>query len=129
VISAPVHVQDFPARYAPQMGFEGANVIFDTWVHPLMMGLEEHLLAMFRDDFEFADGAMPSHLGAGHAEPAGEAPVTLSGPASAPAFVSSALRWFGPPTPSGSCARSPSSFAARRAATPNASPTKMVSPP
>jgi light-independent protochlorophyllide reductase subunit B len=37
VISAPVHVQDFPARYSPQMGFEGANVIFDTWVHPLMM--------------------------------------------------------------------------------------------
>ena len=57
VISAPVHVQDFPARYAPQMGFEGANVIFDTWVHPLMMGLEEHLLAMFKDDFEFRDGA------------------------------------------------------------------------
>ena len=23
VISAPVHVQDFPARYSPQMGFEG----------------------------------------------------------------------------------------------------------
>ncbi|MBR0993121.1 ferredoxin:protochlorophyllide reductase (ATP-dependent) subunit B [Bradyrhizobium japonicum] len=66
VISAPVHVQDFPARYAPQMGFEGANVIFDTWVHPLMMGLEEHLLAMFKDDFEFMDGAVPSHLGAGH---------------------------------------------------------------
>ena len=64
VISAPVHVQDFPARYSPQMGFEGANVIFDTWVHPLMMGLEEHLLAMFRDDFEFNDGAVPSHLGA-----------------------------------------------------------------
>jgi light-independent protochlorophyllide reductase subunit B len=63
VISAPVHVQDFPARYAPQMGFEGANVIFDTWVHPLMMGLEEHLLQMFRDDFEFKDGAAPSHLG------------------------------------------------------------------
>lgn len=63
VISAPVHVQDFPARYAPQMGFEGANVIFDTWVHPLMMGLEEHLLAMFKDDFEFKDGALPSHLG------------------------------------------------------------------
>ena len=57
VISAPVHVQDFPARYSPQMGFEGANVIFDTWVHPLMMGLEEHLLAMFRDDFEFHDDA------------------------------------------------------------------------
>ena len=62
VISAPVHVQDFPARYSPQMGFEGANVIFDSWVHPLMMGLEEHLLGMFRDDFEFNDQA-PSHLG------------------------------------------------------------------
>ncbi len=63
VISAPVHVQDFPARFSPQMGFEGANVIFDTWVHPLMMGLEEHLLHMFRDDFEFNEGAAPSHLG------------------------------------------------------------------
>jgi light-independent protochlorophyllide reductase subunit B len=62
VISAPVHVQDFPARYSPQMGFEGANVLFDSWVHPLMMGLEEHLLAMFRDDFEFHDGAAASHL-------------------------------------------------------------------
>jgi len=63
VISAPVHVQDFPARYAPQMGFEGANVLFDTWVHPLMMGLEEHLLHMFKDDFEFHQEAAPSHLG------------------------------------------------------------------
>ncbi|WP_102109693.1 ferredoxin:protochlorophyllide reductase (ATP-dependent) subunit B [Oceaniglobus roseus] len=63
VISAPVHVQDFPARYSPQMGFEGANVIFDTWVHPLVMGLEEHLLHMFREDFEFHDAAGPSHHG------------------------------------------------------------------
>jgi len=63
VISAPMHVQDFPARYAPQMGFEGANVLFDTWVHPLMMGLEEHLLGMFREDFEFNDSSAPSHLG------------------------------------------------------------------
>ncbi len=62
VISAPVHVQDFPARYSPQMGFEGANVIFDTWVHPLMMGLEEHLIHMFRYDFEFNDKAGSSHI-------------------------------------------------------------------
>ncbi len=67
VISAPVHVQDFPARYSPQMGFEGANVIFDSWVHPLMMGLEEHLITMFREDFEFSADAAPSHLGAGSA--------------------------------------------------------------
>jgi light-independent protochlorophyllide reductase subunit B len=83
VISAPVHVQDFPARSSPQMGFEGANVLFDTWVHPLMMGLEEHLLAMFRDDFEFHDGAAPSHLG--HAtraepEPIAAAPVAVAAP-------------------------------------------------
>ena len=70
VISAPVHVQDFPARYSPQMGFEGANVLFDTWVHPLVMGLEEHLLTMFRDDFEFSDSAGASHLGHGSSAPA-----------------------------------------------------------
>ncbi|PKU23649.1 ferredoxin:protochlorophyllide reductase (ATP-dependent) subunit B [Telmatospirillum siberiense] len=62
VISAPVHVEDFPARYSPQMGFEGANVLFDSWVHPLMKGLEDHLLTMFRDDFEFNDASGPSHL-------------------------------------------------------------------
>jgi len=63
VISAPVHVQDFPARYSPFMGFEGANVLFDTLTHPLMMGLEEHLLGMFREDFEFSGDAAASHLG------------------------------------------------------------------
>jgi light-independent protochlorophyllide reductase subunit B len=79
VISAPVHVQDFPARYSPQMGFEGANVIFDTFVHPLMMGLEEHLLGMFRDDGEFHDGAVPSHLATTGQMPAAapEAPVAV----------------------------------------------------
>ena len=84
VISAPVHVQDFPARYSPVMGFEGANVIFDSFVHPLMMGLEHHLLAMFREDFEFHPGAAPSHIGAGHhdqaapsAPPADLTPIAL----------------------------------------------------
>ncbi len=83
VISAPVHVQDFPARYSPQMGVEGANVLFDTWVHPLMMGLEEHLLGMFREDFEFNDGVAPSHLGGG-------ARVVE---AAAPSAVVTALSW------------------------------------
>jgi light-independent protochlorophyllide reductase subunit B len=79
VISSPVHVQDFPARYSPQMGWEGANVLFDTWVHPLVMGLEEHLLTMFRDDFEFNDNAGASHLG-GHGAAEATQPVeaTLS---------------------------------------------------
>ncbi|MFM9861264.1 ferredoxin:protochlorophyllide reductase (ATP-dependent) subunit B [Pseudoxanthobacter sp. M-2] len=109
VISAPVHVQDFPARSSPQMGFEGANVLFDTFVHPLMMGLEEHLLAMFRDDFEFADGAAPSHLGshlatpmpAAEPEAAVQSSVTEVAPAPATAAtttassstVSSTLSW------------------------------------
>jgi light-independent protochlorophyllide reductase subunit B len=78
VISAPVHVQDFPARYSPQMGLEGANVLFDTWVHPLMMGLEEHLLGMFKGDAEFHEDAAPSHLGRAGTPMASAAPAPLA---------------------------------------------------
>jgi len=92
VVSSPIHVQDVPARYSPVFGFEGANVLFDSWVHPLVMGLEEHLLQMFRDDFEFHDGAVASHLpNAGKAsrppsQPAGAAPaVAAPGDAEEPA--------------------------------------------
>ena len=80
VISAPVHVQDFPARYSPQMGFEGANVLFDTWVHPLMMGLEEHLLTMFKGDVEFHEDAAPSHLGRSSAPMVPMAPIAQMAP-------------------------------------------------
>jgi light-independent protochlorophyllide reductase subunit B len=86
VISSPVHVQDFPARYSPQMGLEGANVIFDSWVHPLVMGLEEHLLSMFRDDFEFNDTAGASHLGA-------HAPATPAAPQPEPATSVQGIIW------------------------------------
>jgi light-independent protochlorophyllide reductase subunit B len=79
VISAPVHVQDFPARYSPQMGFEGANVLFDSWIHPLMMGLEEHLLGMFSGDFEFHSSAAPSHLGVGHGQQRADAAPRTAG--------------------------------------------------
>ena len=44
-------------------------MIFDTWVHPLVMGLEEHLLHMFREDFEFNDRAGPSHLASHNNQP------------------------------------------------------------
>ena len=94
VISAPVHVEDFPARNAPQMGAEGANVIFDTWVHPLTMGLEEHLLALFRDDFEFNDDAPASHLGHGnssHAAPKEDSPDRESAASTADALMD--LSW------------------------------------
>jgi len=89
VISAPIHVQDFPARYAPQMGWEGANVIFDTWVQPLMMGLEEHLLTMFRGDHEFHDEAAPSHLGASPAAAVTPAPT----PAAAATATAAGVSW------------------------------------
>jgi light-independent protochlorophyllide reductase subunit B len=94
VISAPAHVQDFPARYSPQMGFEGANVIFDTVVHPLMMGLEEHLLGMFRDDLEFRDGAAPSHL-ASLTAVAGAA-ATSTAPMAAPILLPQSLATWAP---------------------------------
>jgi light-independent protochlorophyllide reductase subunit B len=90
VISTPLHVQDVPARTSPQMGWEGANVIFDSWVHPLMMGLEEHLIGMFRHDFEFVDGHR-SHLGDGApsvspvADPVHEAGVAPAATAAATA--------------------------------------------
>ena len=115
VISAPMHVQDFPARYSPQMGFEGANVLFDTFVHPLMMGLEEHLLGMFRGDFEFHDDAAPSHLGAVQERGAERVPPPNRCRPPRP------RRRLGPPKPRRSCRKSPSSSEARRAATPSAS--------
>jgi light-independent protochlorophyllide reductase subunit B len=65
------------------MGWEGANVIFDSWVHPLMMGLEEHLIGMFRHDFEFVDGHR-SHLGDGAPAAVPVAAPAMPAPAAAP---------------------------------------------
>jgi light-independent protochlorophyllide reductase subunit B len=96
VISAPVHVQDFPARYSPQMGFEGANVLFDTWVHPLMMGLEEHLIGMFRGDAEFHEDAAPSHLGGGQGA---KAVATLAAAEAASVIAAAAAATASAPAP------------------------------
>ena len=90
VISSPIHVQDVPARYSPVMGFEGANVLFDSWIHPLMMGLEEHLLTMFREDFEFHGDSSGSHLGHGVVAKSTTEPVTA--PVS-PDTTHEALTW------------------------------------
>ncbi|MCP9849289.1 ferredoxin:protochlorophyllide reductase (ATP-dependent) subunit B [Cyanobium sp. Morenito 9A2] len=105
VISSPLHVQDVPARYAPQMGWEGANVIFDSWVHPLMMGLEEHLIGMFRHDFEFVDGHR-SHLGDGAPSMAPAVDQPPPGDAAAPglereATTATAVAIQAPPTVAG----------------------------
>jgi light-independent protochlorophyllide reductase subunit B len=108
VISGPFHVQDVPARHSPQMGWEGANVIFDTWVHPLMMGLEEHLITMFREDFEFADGHM-SHLGKGAPADAAAAGPTAAVMEPAVAAVPAAAMAAAPvaATPAGAPAGAP----------------------
>ena len=82
VISAPAHVHDFPARHSPLMGHEGANVLFDTMVQPLVMGLEDHLLRMFREDPEFGDAEpAPTHLAANiHGGPGARVPPAVGGP-------------------------------------------------
>jgi light-independent protochlorophyllide reductase subunit B len=85
VISTPIHVQDVPARYSPVYGDEGANVLFDSWVHPLVMGLEEHLLVMFRDDFEFRDDVAASHLPRARADGAPAQAVATQAAPAAPA--------------------------------------------
>jgi light-independent protochlorophyllide reductase subunit B len=115
VISAPVHVQDFPARYSPQMGFEGANVIFDSWVHPLMMGLEEHLLTMFRGDFEFHDAAPASHLGS-HGVVPQESPAPSSSSTAAKPWAPEAEKELGkiPFFVRGKARRNTERFAAER---------------
>ena len=97
VISSPVHVQDFPARYSPIMGWEGANVLFDTLIHPLVMGLEEHLLHMFREDFEFHDQAGPSHL-SGHAPAAPATPEPVPEHVAATAENTAAANTQGAPS-------------------------------
>jgi light-independent protochlorophyllide reductase subunit B len=51
----------------------------------LVMGLEEHLLTLFRDDPEFHDGARPSHLAAEEALPHRAAPPAEAAPAWEPA--------------------------------------------
>ena len=121
VISAPMHVQDFPARHSPQMGFEGANVLFDTWVHPLMMGLEEHLLTMFRGDFEFHDGASASHLGHGAARSAEVAPAVQPVQEAAPVAAAAADVGAGAPV---SVEQVIASLPQAEAAAPVAAPTE-----
>ena len=47
VISAPVHIQNFPLGYRPFFGYEGANQIADLVYNSFTLGMEDHLLEMF----------------------------------------------------------------------------------
>jgi light-independent protochlorophyllide reductase subunit B len=47
VISAPVHIQNFPLSYRPFCGYEGANQIADLIYNSFTLGMEDHLLEIF----------------------------------------------------------------------------------
>lgn len=47
VISAPVHIQNFPLSYRPFLGYEGANQIADLIYNSFILGMEDHLLEIF----------------------------------------------------------------------------------
>nr|YP_007374779.1 light-independent protochlorophyllide reductase subunit B [Ophioglossum californicum]AGC26692.1 light-independent protochlorophyllide reductase subunit B [Ophioglossum californicum]QXF60065.1 photochlorophyllide reductase subunit B [Ophioglossum vulgatum] len=47
VISAPVHIQNFPLGYRPFLGYEGTNQIADLVYNSFTLGMEDHLLDLF----------------------------------------------------------------------------------
>lgn len=47
VISAPVHIQNFPLGYRPFLGYEGSNNIADLVYNTYTLGMEDHLLEVF----------------------------------------------------------------------------------
>nr|BBN51375.1 photochlorophyllide reductase subunit B [Halimeda borneensis] len=47
VISAPIHIQNFPLSYRPFLGYEGTNQIADLVYNSFTLGMEDHLLEIF----------------------------------------------------------------------------------
>jgi light-independent protochlorophyllide reductase subunit B len=47
VISAPVHIQNFPLGYRPFLCYEGTNQIADLVYNSFTLGMEDHLLEIF----------------------------------------------------------------------------------
>jgi light-independent protochlorophyllide reductase subunit B len=47
VISAPIHVQNFPVGYRPMLGYEGTNQLVDLIYNSFTLGMEDHLLEIF----------------------------------------------------------------------------------
>ena len=61
VISAPVHIQNFPLGYKPFIGYEGANQIADLVYNSFTLGMEDHLLEIFNGhDVKKAEVIVPS---------------------------------------------------------------------
>jgi len=65
VISAPVHIQNFPLSYRPFLGYEGANQISDLIYNSFTLGMEDHLLEIFggHDTREVLTQSLTSELG------------------------------------------------------------------
>ncbi len=47
VISAPIHIQNFPIGYKPFLGYEGTNQLADLVYNSFTLGMEDHLLEIF----------------------------------------------------------------------------------
>jgi light-independent protochlorophyllide reductase subunit B len=47
VISAPIHIQNFPVGYRPMLGYEGTNQLVDLIYNSFTLGMEDHLLEIF----------------------------------------------------------------------------------
>lgn len=64
VISAPVHIQNFPLSYRPFLCYEGANQISDLIYNSFTLGMEDHLLEIFggHDTTNILTNALSSNL-------------------------------------------------------------------
>ena len=65
VISAPVHIQNFPLGYRPFVGYEGANQVADLIYNSFTLGMEDHLLEIFggHDTKEVASNSLSNEIG------------------------------------------------------------------
>nr|QYB21647.1 photochlorophyllide reductase subunit B [Lagarostrobos franklinii]BBF90824.1 photochlorophyllide reductase subunit B [Lagarostrobos franklinii] len=65
VISAPVHIQNFPLGYRPFLGYEGTNQIADLVYNSFALGMEEHLLDIFggHDTKEIMTKSLSTNIG------------------------------------------------------------------
>nr|YP_009131259.1 light-independent protochlorophyllide reductase subunit B [Trachydiscus minutus]AIB04056.1 light-independent protochlorophyllide reductase subunit B [Trachydiscus minutus] len=63
VISAPVHIQNFPLSYRPFLGYEGSNQIADLIYNSFTLGMEDHLLELFggHDTKDVISNTLSSH--------------------------------------------------------------------
>nr|QYB22796.1 photochlorophyllide reductase subunit B [Widdringtonia nodiflora]BBN67041.1 photochlorophyllide reductase subunit B [Widdringtonia schwarzii] len=65
VISAPVHIQNFPLGYRPFLGYEGTNQIADLIYNSFALGMEDHLLDIFggHDTKKIIDKSLSTDIG------------------------------------------------------------------